>query len=67
MNPEDGQLLKIEDGEMVSVSTHEGRSFQIKVKYSSRLFLGVITAPYPSLLIDEKGIEIVKVERLKKI
>ena len=67
MNPGDGRLLKIEDGEMVRVSTHDGRSFQMKVKYSPRLFLGVITAPYPFPLIDEKGIEIVKVERLKKI
>src|SRR5512139_1817047 len=41
MNPEDGHRLKIEDGEMVRVSTHDGRSFQIKVKYSSRLVSGV--------------------------
>jgi len=67
MNPEDGQLLKIEDGEVVKVSTHDGRSLQMKVKYSSRPFSGVITAPYPCPLIDEKGVEIVKVERLKKI
>jgi predicted molibdopterin-dependent oxidoreductase YjgC len=67
MNPEDGRLLKIEEGEIVRVSNHDGRSFQMKVKYSSRLFLGVITAPYPCPFIDKKGIEIVKVERLKKI
>jgi predicted molibdopterin-dependent oxidoreductase YjgC len=67
MNPEDGQLLKIEDGEIVRVSTHDGRSFQMKVKYSSRPVSTVTMAPYPCPLIDERGIEIVKVERLKKI
>jgi len=65
MNPEDGRLLKIEDGEMVRVSTHDGRSFQMKVKYSPRLFSGVITAPYPCPLIDEERGYSVKVERLK--
>jgi anaerobic selenocysteine-containing dehydrogenase len=67
MNPEDGRLLKIEDGEMVRVSTHDGLYFQMKVKYSSRLFLGVITAPYPCpfpLIEEERGYS-VKVERLK--
>jgi predicted molibdopterin-dependent oxidoreductase YjgC len=67
MNPEDGHRLKIEDGEVVQVSTHDGRSLQMKVKYSSRIFGGVITVPYPCPLIEEKGIEIVKVERLKVI
>jgi predicted molibdopterin-dependent oxidoreductase YjgC len=67
MNPEDGHRLKIEDGEVVQVSTHDGRSLQMKVKYSSRIFGGVITSPYPSPLIDDKGIEIVKIERLKVI
>jgi len=65
MNPEDGQLLKIEEGEMVQVSTHNGRSFQIRAKCSPRLVSGVMTAPYPCPLLDEKGIERVKVERLK--
>lgn len=67
MNPEDAQLLKIEDGEVIQVSTHEGRSLRMKVKYSSRPVSGVITVPYPCPLIEEKGIEIVKVERLKVI
>ena len=65
MNPEDGHRLKIEDGEVVQVSTHQGRSLQMKVKYSSRLFLGVITAPYPCPLIDEGGISSIKVESLR--
>jgi len=66
MNPGDGRLLKIEDGEMVRVSTHDGRSFQMKVKYSPRLFLGVITAPYPCPLIEEERGYSVKFERLKE-
>jgi len=67
MNAVDGHHLKIEDGEIVRVSTHDGRSFQMKVKYSSRPVSTVTIAPYPCPLIDERGIEIVKVERLKKI
>jgi hypothetical protein len=39
----------------------------MKVKYSSRPVSTVTIAPYPCPLIDERGIEIVKVERLKKI
>jgi predicted molibdopterin-dependent oxidoreductase YjgC len=67
MNPEDGQLLKIEDGEVVQVSTYDGRSLQMKVKYSSRPFSGVITAPYPCPLIDERGIASIKVESLRPV
>jgi predicted molibdopterin-dependent oxidoreductase YjgC len=66
MNPEDGHRLKIEDGEVVQVSTHDGRSLQMKVKYSSRIFLGVITSFYPTSLIDEGGISSIKVESLRK-
>ena len=66
MNPEDGHRLKIEDGEVVQVSTHDGRSLQMKVKYSSRIFGGVITSPYPSPLIDDGGISSIKVESLRK-
>ncbi len=66
MNPEDGHRLKIEDGEVVQVSTHDGRSLQMKVKYSSRIFGGVITSLYPSSLIDEGGISSIKVESLRK-
>jgi len=66
INPEDGKLLKIEEGEVVQVSTQDGRSLRMKVKYSSRPVLGVITAPYPCILIDEESISSVKVERLRK-
>jgi NADH-quinone oxidoreductase subunit G len=65
MNPEDGHHLKIEDGEVVQVSTHNGRSLQMKVKYSSKLVPGVMTAPYPSPLTDERGITSIKVENLR--
>jgi hypothetical protein len=38
----------------------------MKVKYSSRLALQVITAPYPFPLVDEGGIASIKIERLKR-
>jgi predicted molibdopterin-dependent oxidoreductase YjgC len=66
MNPEDTHRLKIEEGEMVQVSTPQGRSLQMKVKYSSKLISGVMIAPYPCILIDEESISSVKVERLRK-
>ncbi len=66
MNPEDGHRLEIEDGEMVQVSTHHGRSMRMKVKYSSRLLTGVATCPYPSSLMDEGDIVSIRVESLKK-
>ena len=66
MNPEDGHRLKVEDGETVQISTLEGRSIQIKVKYSSRLLPGVATCPYPSSLMDEGDIVSIRVESLKK-
>ena len=66
MNPEDGHLLKIEDGEVVQVSTHHGQSLQMKVKYSPRTFSGVIIAPSPCLILEEGGISSIKVESLKK-
>jgi len=67
MNPEDGKRLKVEDEEVVKVSTQDGRFLRMKVKYSSRPVSGVITAPYPCSLIEEKYIETVKVEKLKII
>ena len=66
MNAEDGHHLKIENGEVIRVSTRDGRSLQMKVKYSSKLVSGVITAPYPSSLIDQEGISFVRVESIKK-
>ncbi len=67
MNPEDGKRLKIDDEEVVQVSTQDGRSLKMKVKYSSRPVSGVLMAPYPCSLIGENGIETVNVERLKTI
>ena len=67
MNPEDGHLLKIENGEVAQVSTQQGQSLQMKVKYSSKLAPGVVTVPYPCPLVDDRGIGSVKVERLKKM
>jgi predicted molibdopterin-dependent oxidoreductase YjgC len=66
MNPEDSHRLKIEEGETVQVSTPQGRSLQMKVKYSSKLVSGTILAPYPCILIEEEGVSSVKVERLRK-
>jgi NADH-quinone oxidoreductase subunit G len=65
MNPDDGHHLKIEDGEVVKVSTPDGRSLQMKVKYSPKLVPGVMTAPYPSPLIVERGITSIKVENFR--
>ena len=64
MNSEDAHRLKIEEGEVAQVSTPQGRSLQMEVKYSSKLVSGVITSPYPWLLIGE-GTVPVKVKRLK--
>ncbi len=66
MNPEDAQHLKIEEGEIVQVSTDKGLSLRVKVESSSRLASQVITAPYPFPLIEQGGIVSVKVERLKR-
>jgi predicted molibdopterin-dependent oxidoreductase YjgC len=66
MNAVDGHHLKIEDGEVVQVSTHHGQSLQMKVKYSPRPVPTVMTAPYPCPLIDEKNCASIKVESLKK-
>jgi predicted molibdopterin-dependent oxidoreductase YjgC len=66
MNAEDGRRLKIEDGEMVQVSTPEGQTLRMKVKYSLKLVSGVITAPYPCPIVEEKGISSIKIESLRK-
>jgi predicted molibdopterin-dependent oxidoreductase YjgC len=65
MNPEDAHRLKIEEGELALVSTPEGRSLQMEVKYSSKLVSAVITSPSPCPLIEEEGSVPVKVNRLK--
>jgi NADH-quinone oxidoreductase subunit G len=65
MNPEDAHGLKIEEGEVAQVLTPQGRSLQMEVKYSSKVASGVITSPYPCLLMEEEGTVPVKVNRLK--
>jgi NADH-quinone oxidoreductase subunit G len=65
MNPEDAHRLTIEEGEVAQVSTPQGRSLQMEVKYSTKLVPGVITSPYPCPLMDEKGVLSVKAERVK--
>jgi len=64
MNPEDAQRLKIEEGEVVKVSTYNGLPLRMKVKYSQRLASQAITAPYPCPIIGEKGISLAKVDKL---
>jgi predicted molibdopterin-dependent oxidoreductase YjgC len=66
INPEDARALKIEEEEVIQVSTHGGRSLRMKVKFSSRPSPGVVTAPYPCPIIDEAGMISVKVKNLKK-
>jgi len=65
MNPEDAHRLKIEEGEVAQVSTPQGRSLQMEVKYFSKLVSGVITSPYPCPLMEEERSVPVKVNRLK--
>jgi predicted molibdopterin-dependent oxidoreductase YjgC len=66
MNAEDGRRFKIDDGEMVQVSTPEGQTLQMKVKHSSKLVSGVITAPYPCSIFEERGISPIKIKSLRK-
>jgi NADH-quinone oxidoreductase subunit G len=65
MNDEDGHALKLEEEEVIQVSTPEGNSLRMRVRLSSKPASGVITAPYPCSLVDERGIRPVKVGRLK--
>jgi NADH-quinone oxidoreductase subunit G len=65
MNIEDAQSLKIEDGEVVQISTQEGRSLKINVEVSSRPARYVVAMSPPCSLIEE-GAYWVRVERLKK-
>ena len=67
MNLEDAHRLKIEEGELAQVSTPQGRSLQLEVKYSSNLVSGAVTSPYPCALIEEERTAWVKVNRLKKM
>lgn len=64
MSPEDAHRLKIKEGEVAQVTTPQGRSLRMEVKYSSNLVSGVIKSPYPCPVIEE-GTVPVKVDRLK--
>lgn len=66
INLEDARALKIEEEEVIQVSTHGGRSLRMKARLSSKPSPGVITAPYPCPIIDEAGVISVKIERLKE-
>jgi predicted molibdopterin-dependent oxidoreductase YjgC len=65
INLEDARVLKIEEEEVIQVSTHAGRSLRMRVKLSSKPAPGVIMAPYPCPLVDDTGIGSVKIEKLK--
>ena len=65
INIEDARALKVEEEEVIQVSTREGRSLRMKVKPSSKPAPGVIMAPYPCPLVDDTGIGSVKIEKLK--
>jgi NADH-quinone oxidoreductase subunit G len=65
INHEDARMLKIEEEEVIQISTHGGRSLRMKAKLSSMPSPGVITASYLYPIIDEAGVISVKVERLK--
>ena len=64
ISPEDAQRYKIEEGEFIEIKTQGGQALKMSVKYSSRLAPGVITAPSPCPIIEER-MESVKVERIK--
>ena len=66
MHPEDARLLGIEREEVIQVTTENGRSDKMRVEYSSNLTPGILTAPYPCSVVDDAGMSLVKVERLKK-
>jgi anaerobic selenocysteine-containing dehydrogenase len=65
INLEDARALKIEEEEVIQISTHGGRSLRMKAKLSSKPAPGVIMASYPCPLVDDRGIGSVKVEKLK--
>jgi len=66
VNPDDAGYLGIEDGEVLRISRPAGNSAKMKIKFSRRPVQGVVMAPYPCSLIEEKGTTSVKVEKLTK-
>ncbi|MDP3016273.1 MAG: molybdopterin-dependent oxidoreductase, partial [Deltaproteobacteria bacterium] len=66
MNIEDAQSLKIDEGEMVELSSPVGKTWKMKVHLSSMPDRGVITVPYSSSLIEEGKVGFVQIKRLTK-
>jgi len=65
MNIEDVKRLNLEDGEWVKVSTQNGQSIKLTINCSLKPAMGVVIAPFPCQLLDERGMAFVKVEKLK--
>jgi len=63
LNPEDAEKHHVEDGETVRLSTLGGPTAKVKVQYSPKLQLGVVTVPSPSSLFNEGNIVSVKIEK----
>ena len=54
ISPEDAEGLGIEDGEVVRISSSAGMSVKMKAKISKRPVQGVVTAPWPCRLVEER-------------
>ena len=65
MNIEDAQSLKIQEGEMLELSTPGGKTLRMVVSLSSMPAQGAIIASCPCSLVEE-GMAWVKLDRLKK-
>jgi len=65
ISAEDARLLKIEEGEVVRVSTREGGSLEVEAKYSSLVSPWVLTVLYPCSLLGERSVVSVQIDRLK--
>ncbi|MDI6764851.1 MAG: molybdopterin dinucleotide binding domain-containing protein, partial [Thermodesulfobacteriota bacterium] len=66
MNIEDAQSLKIQEGEMLEISSSVGKTWKMKVHLSSMPDRGVITVPSSSALIEEGRVGFVQIKRLKE-
>jgi formate dehydrogenase major subunit/NADH-quinone oxidoreductase subunit G len=63
ISAEDARLLKIEEGEVVRVSTREGGSLEVEAKYSSLVSPWVLTVLYPCSLLGERSVVSVQIDR----
>ncbi len=66
LNIDDAQSLKIDEGEMVELSSPVGKRLKMKVHLSSLLDRGVIAVPSSSALIEEGRAGFVQIKRLKE-